>query len=56
MDDKGLLEPSFAEAIAAIEQSLELQPPRRTHGPVRSARSPRRWGDRLRVSLPAGVR
>jgi hypothetical protein len=22
MDDKGLLEPSFAEAIAAIEQSL----------------------------------
>jgi hypothetical protein len=56
MDDKGLLEPSFAEAIAAIEQSLELQPPRRTHGPVRSVRSPRRWGDRLRVSLPAGVR
>ena len=31
MDDKGLLEPSFAEAIAAIEQSLELPPPRRTH-------------------------
>jgi hypothetical protein len=26
-----ILEPSFAEAIAAIEQSLELPPPRRTH-------------------------
>jgi hypothetical protein len=31
MDDKGLLEPSFAEAIAAIEQNLEQPPPRRTH-------------------------
>jgi integrase len=31
MDDNGLLEPSFADAIAAIEQSGELPPSRRTH-------------------------
>jgi hypothetical protein len=31
MDDNGLLEPSFADAIAAIEQSSELPPSRRTH-------------------------
>jgi integrase len=31
MDDNGLLEPSFADAIAAIEQSNELSPSRRTH-------------------------
>ena len=31
MDENRLLEPSFAEAIAAIEQSSELLPSRRTH-------------------------
>lgn len=31
MDDNGLLEPSFADAIAAIEQGSELPPSRRTH-------------------------
>jgi hypothetical protein len=31
MDDNGLLEPSFADAIAAIEQSSEVSPSRRTH-------------------------
>jgi integrase len=31
MDENGLLEPSFADAIAAIEQSSELSPSRRTH-------------------------
>jgi integrase len=31
MNENGLLEPSFADAIAAIEQSSELPPSRRTH-------------------------
>jgi integrase len=31
MDENGLLEPSFADAIAAIEQGSELSPSRRTH-------------------------
>src|SRR5258707_6131233 len=31
MDENGLLEPSFADAIAAIEQSSELPSSRRTH-------------------------
>jgi hypothetical protein len=31
MDENGLLEPCFADAIAAIEQSSELPPSRRTH-------------------------
>src|ERR1700730_7362392 len=31
MHENGLLEPSFADAIAAIEQSSELPPSRRTH-------------------------
>jgi hypothetical protein len=31
MDENGLLEPSFADAIAVIEQSGELSPSRRTH-------------------------
>jgi hypothetical protein len=31
MADNRLLEPSFADAIAAIEQSSELPPSRRTH-------------------------
>lgn len=31
MDDNGLLKSSFADAIAAIEQSIELPSPRRTH-------------------------
>jgi hypothetical protein len=56
MDENGLLEPSFADAIAAIEQRSELSPSRRTIGSVRYAKSPRRLGGPLRASRPAGVR
>jgi hypothetical protein len=31
MDDNELLEPSFADAIVAIEKAIELPPSRRTH-------------------------
>ena len=56
MDDNGLLEPSFADAIAAIEQSSELPPSRRTHWVCSLRQIARPWVAPLRALLPAGVR
>src|SRR5262249_40021999 len=52
MDDNGLLEPSCADAIAAIEQSSELPPSRRTHW-VCSLRQIAKALDRPPESIPA---
>ena len=52
MPEKALLEPSFADALAAIAQATELTPSKRTHWAC-SLRQVAKWLDRPLVNLAA---
>ncbi len=56
MDDNGLLEPSFADAIAAIEKAIEVAPSRRTHWSCSLRQIAKALGRQSRASPPAGAR
>ncbi len=51
-----MLEPSFANAIAAIETATDLTPAQRTHWAAGCAASLMRLAGHPRASPPAGVR